>query len=194
MHFFSSFSVFFNKTCCVLLCFWGLFHSTLSWTSLLFNTQHTHTPHTYIYNNEKYGIVSCEYGIVFSRLRGERREKTFASLFSLSLSIRFFFSFNAFLTTYEERRAQKICRASTREKYRERGRRWWISRRFSQEKEGECLKVMNVMLISRLRTSQRARNVAFSTMMMCFLFLSLSLKTSFFPLCCEHKGEKLFEI
>ena len=54
---------------------------------------HTHLIHIYIYNNEKYGIVSCEYGIVFSRLRGERREKTFASLFSLSLSIRFFFSF-----------------------------------------------------------------------------------------------------
>ena len=60
------------------------------------STLNTHTHLIHIYNNEKYGIVSCEYGIVLSRLRGERREKTFASLFSLSLSIRFFFSSRVF--------------------------------------------------------------------------------------------------
>ena len=60
------------------------------------STLNTHTHLIHIYNNEKYGIVSCECGIVFSRLRGERREKTFASLFSLSLSIRFFFSSRVF--------------------------------------------------------------------------------------------------
>ena len=83
-----------------------------------------------------------------------------------------------------------MCRASTREKYRERGRRWWISRRFSQEKEGDCLKEMTVMLISRLRTSQRARNVAFSTTMMCFLFLSRWWRPlSFLSVVSTKRGE-----
>ena len=75
-----------------------MFLGSLSFLNVIVvqHATHTHTSYIYIYNNEKYGIVSCEYGIVFSRLRGERREKTFASLFSLSLSIRFFFSSRVF--------------------------------------------------------------------------------------------------
>ena len=49
MHFFSSFSsVFFNETSC---CVFGVsfIHPFPKRSSLLFNTQHTHTPHTYIY-------------------------------------------------------------------------------------------------------------------------------------------------
>jgi len=114
----------------------------------------------------------------------------FASLFYLSLSIRFLFI--ARFWRRMKRGNKNLCCASTREKYRERGRRWWISRRFSHEKEWEWLKEMNVMIISRLRTSQRARNVAFSTMMMRFLFLSRWRPLSFL-FCCEHKGEKIEE-
>ena len=91
MHFFSSFSVFLT-TCCVF----GVSFIHPFPKRHCCSTLNTHTHLIHIYNNEKYGIVSCEYGIVFSRLRGERREKTFASLFSLSLSIRFFFSSRVF--------------------------------------------------------------------------------------------------
>jgi hypothetical protein len=89
---FSQASLFFLTTCCVF----GVSFIHPFPKRHCCSTLNTHTHLIHIYNNEKYGIVSCEYGIVFSRLRGERREKTFASLFSLSLSIRFFFSSRVF--------------------------------------------------------------------------------------------------
>ena len=48
-----------RETCCV---FWGLFHSFTPFLNVIVvqHSTHTHTPYTYIYNNEKYGIVSCE--------------------------------------------------------------------------------------------------------------------------------------
>lgn len=45
------------------------------------------------------------------------------------------------------------------------------------------------MLISRLRTSQRARNVAFSTTMMCFLFLSRWRPLSFLSVGAQKGGK-----
>ena len=183
---FSLASLFFFNT----RCFWGLFFHPFRTQKKRHccSTLNTHTHLIHIYN-EKYGIVSCKYRIVFSRLRGERREKMFASLFYLSLSIRFLFSLRVFDDEWREEGTKNLCCASTREKYRERGRRWWISRRFSQEKEGDCLEKVNVMLISRLRTSQRARNVAFSTMMMCFLFLSRWRPLSFLSVVSTKRGE-----
>ena len=92
MNFFSRFSVFFNKTCC----FWGLFHPFLTQRIVIVVQHSTHTHTLYIYNNEQNGIVSCKYGIVFSRFYRERREKMFALRVSLTLSIRFFFSLRVF--------------------------------------------------------------------------------------------------
>ena len=116
----------------------------------------------------------------------------FASILSSYSLFRFVFYVSRVFDD-EWREGTKILCPATREKYRERGRRCArMSRRFSREKEEECLKEMKVMLASRVRTSQRALSVAFSTMMMCFLFLSCWRPLSFLS-CCEHKGEKIDE-